>query len=67
MHPFGPLRTYHILAQQMVPYYLTFGFLSVLGAAAVTFVYLLDSRLHRDHASTLILIMTLMDFLYTLK
>jgi len=27
----------------------------------------LDSRLHRDHASTLILIMTLMDFLYTLK
>ena len=27
----------------------------------------LDARLHRDHAATLILIMTLMDFLYTIK
>jgi hypothetical protein len=47
--------------------YLAVGSLSVLGTLAVAYVYYISPSLRRDHASTLILLITVNDFLYTLK
>jgi hypothetical protein len=49
--------------ESMVPFYLVFGFASMVGTAAVIAV----SRRVRDHPSAIILIITLVDLLYTLK
>ena len=47
--------------------YLGVGTLSVLGVFAVAYIYYLSPAIQRDHASTLILIITMMDFAFTMK
>ena len=47
--------------------YLGVGSLSIIGVFAVAYVYYLSPSIQRDHASTLILIITMMDFAYTMK
>lgn len=49
------------------PLYIVFGMLSLLGGLAVALVLLRTPAIQRDHASRLILIITLVDVAFTLK
>ena len=49
--------------ESMVPFYIALGLASIIGTAAVIAV----SRRVRDHPSAIILIITVVDLMYTLK
>lgn len=49
------------------PLYLTFGVLSLVGTLCITWLYLTTPNLRKEHSSTMIQILTIFDFAYTLK
>jgi 1-phosphatidylinositol-4-phosphate 5-kinase len=52
---------------QIAPFYLSVGFFSVVLTGIVTLMYMCSPRMQRDHASTVVFIVTVCDLLYSLK
>ena len=51
----------------VVPYYIATGFVSLVLTLVIVFMYACSARMRRDHASTVVTIVTVCDLLYTLK